>query len=76
VLQETFLSTARSRERGFARPEASEEEILHACRTARVDDSPSVSGAVRHRRRRARVKLSVGNGSVSIARAILSDPGS
>ena len=39
VLQETFLFDGTIRENvSFARPEASEEEILAACRIARVDE--------------------------------------
>src|ERR1700730_6309449 len=77
VLQETFLFDGTIRENvAFARPEASEEEIMAACRIARVDEfaesfekkNDTVVGE-------RGVKLSGGQKQrVSIARAILADP--
>src|ERR1700686_4368228 len=77
VLQETFLFDGTIRENvAFARPEASEAEILAACRIARVDEFAEAdrkkydtSGG------EPGVKLSGGQKQrVSIARAILADP--
>jgi ABC-type multidrug transport system fused ATPase/permease subunit len=77
VLQETFLFDGTIRENvAFARPEAREEEILAACRTARVDEfaegfEKTYDTVVGERG----VKLSGGQKQrVSIARAILADP--
>src|SRR6202140_2640024 len=77
VLQETFLFDGTIRENvAFARPEASEAEILAACRIARVDEFAKAfenkyDTIVGERG----VKLSGGQKQrVSIARAILADP--
>ena len=77
VLQETFLFDGTIRENvAFSRPDASEEEILAACHTARVDDfaegfEKGYDTVVGERG----VKLSGGQRQrVSIARAILADP--
>jgi subfamily B ATP-binding cassette protein MsbA len=77
VLQETFLFDGSIRENvAFARPEASEEEVLAACRIARVDEfaetfEKQYDTIVGERG----VKLSGGQKQrVSIARAILADP--
>jgi ABC-type multidrug transport system fused ATPase/permease subunit len=77
VLQETFLFDGSIRENvAFARPTATEEEILAACRTARVDEfaenfEEKYETVVGERG----VKLSGGQKQrVSIARAILADP--
>jgi ABC-type multidrug transport system fused ATPase/permease subunit len=77
VLQETFLFDGPIRENvAFARPEASEAEILAACRIARVDEFAEAfenkyDTIVGERG----VKLSGGQKQrVSIARAILADP--
>ena len=77
VLQETFLFDGSIRENvGFSRPDATEEEILAACRIARVDEfaegfENKYDTVVGERG----VKLSGGQRQrVSIARAILADP--
>src|SRR4029077_4778140 len=77
VLQDTFLFDGSIRENvSYARPEASEEEILAACRIARVDEfaenfEKKYDTIVGERG----VKLSGGQKQrVSIARAILADP--
>jgi ABC-type multidrug transport system fused ATPase/permease subunit len=77
VLQETFLFDGSIRENvAYARPSASEEEILAACRLARVDEfaetfEKKYDTVVGERG----VKLSGGQKQrVSIARAILADP--
>ena len=77
VLQETFLFDGTIRENvAFARPDASEQEIMAACRTARVDEfaesfEKKYDTVVGERG----VKLSGGQKQrVSIARAILADP--
>jgi ABC-type multidrug transport system fused ATPase/permease subunit len=77
VLQETFLFDGTIRENvAFARPEATEEEILAACHIARVDEfaegfEKKYDTLVGERG----VKLSGGQKQrVSIARAILADP--
>ena len=77
VLQDTFLFDGSIRENvGFARPEASEQEILAACHIARVDEFAEsfelkYDTIVGERG----VKLSGGQKQrVSIARAILADP--
>jgi subfamily B ATP-binding cassette protein MsbA len=77
VLQETFLFDGTIRENvAFSRPESSEEEIMAACRIARVDEfaddfEKKYDTIVGERG----VKLSGGQRQrVSIARAILADP--
>src|SRR5499433_2881239 len=77
VLQDSFLFDGTIRENvAFARPEASEAEILEACRIARVDEfaegfEQNYDTVVGERG----VKLSGGQKQrVSIARAILADP--
>ncbi len=77
VLQETFLFDGTIRENvSFARPGADEEDILNACRIARVDEFAEhfidrYETIVGERG----VKLSGGQRQrVSIARAILADP--
>jgi subfamily B ATP-binding cassette protein MsbA len=77
VLQDTFLFDGTIRENvAFARPDASEEEIMSACRMARVDEfaerfTDKYDTVVGERG----VKLSGGQRQrVSIARAILADP--
>ncbi len=77
VLQETFLFDGTIRENvSFARPDATEEEILAACHIARVDEfaegfEHKYDTVVGERG----VKLSGGQKQrVSIARAILADP--
>ena len=77
VLQDTFLFDGTIRENvAFARPEATEEEILEACQIARVDEfaegfEKKYDTVVGERG----VKLSGGQKQrVSIARAILADP--
>jgi subfamily B ATP-binding cassette protein MsbA len=77
VLQDTFLFDGTIRENvAFARPDASEADILEACRIARVDEfaeafEKKYDTVVGERG----VKLSGGQKQrVSIARAILADP--
>jgi ABC-type multidrug transport system fused ATPase/permease subunit len=77
VLQDTFLFDGTIRENvAFARPDATEEEILAACKIARVDEfaenfENKYDTVVGERG----VKLSGGQKQrVSIARAILADP--
>jgi ABC-type multidrug transport system fused ATPase/permease subunit len=77
VLQESFLFDGTIRENvAFGRPSATEEEILAACRVARVDEfaetfEKKYDTVVGERG----VKLSGGQKQrVSIARAILADP--
>jgi ABC-type multidrug transport system fused ATPase/permease subunit len=77
VLQETFLFDGSIRENvAFARPQATDEEILAACHIARVDEfaegfEKNYDTIVGERG----VKLSGGQKQrVSIARAILADP--
>ena len=77
VLQETFLFDGTIRENvAFSRPEAAEEEIMRACRIARVDEfaesfHDKYDTVVGERG----VKLSGGQRQrISIARAILADP--
>ena len=77
VLQDTFLFDGSIRENvAFSRPDASEEQILAACRIARVDEFaesfPEKYETVVGERG---VKLSGGQKQrISIARAILADP--
>jgi ABC-type multidrug transport system fused ATPase/permease subunit len=77
VLQETFLFDGTIRENvAFARPDATDEEILAACHIARVDE---FAGSFENRYDTVvgerGVKLSGGQKQrVSIARAILADP--
>ena len=77
VLQETFLFDGTIRENvAFSRPDATEEEVLAACRIARVDEfaesfEKKYDTVVGERG----VKLSGGQRQrVSIARAILANP--
>ncbi len=77
VLQDTFLFDGTIRENvAFARPDSSEEEIMNACRIARVDEfaegfKEGYDTIVGERG----VKLSGGQRQrVSIARAILANP--
>ena len=77
VLQETFLFDGTIRENvAFARPDATEAQIMEACRIARVDEfaegfEKKYDTVVGERG----VKLSGGQRQrVSIARAILADP--
>jgi len=77
VLQDTFLFDGTVRENvAFSRPSASEEDVLAACRIARVDEFaetlPEKYNTIVGERG---VKLSGGQRQrVSIARAILADP--
>ncbi len=77
VLQESFLFDGTIRENvGFSRPDATEEQIMEACRIARVDEFavnfPQQYDTIVGERG---VKLSGGQRQrVSIARAILADP--
>jgi subfamily B ATP-binding cassette protein MsbA len=77
VLQESFLFDGTIRENvSFSRPDAAEEEILRACRIARVDEfaetfADKYETVVGERG----VKLSGGQRQrISIARAILAEP--
>ncbi|MFZ0734130.1 MAG: ABC transporter ATP-binding protein [Candidatus Sulfotelmatobacter sp.] len=77
VLQESFLFDGTIRENvAFSRPEASQEEIMRACRIARVDEfaelfAEKYDTVVGERG----VKLSGGQRQrISIARAILAEP--
>jgi subfamily B ATP-binding cassette protein MsbA len=77
VLQETFLFDGTIRENvRFGRPQASDEEVLAACRVARVDEyaerlEKGYDTVVGERG----VKLSMGQRQrVAIARALLADP--
>ncbi len=77
VLQESFLFDGTIRENvAFSRPDASEEEIMRACRIARVDEfaetfADRYDTVVGERG----VKLSGGQRQrISIARAILAEP--
>jgi subfamily B ATP-binding cassette protein MsbA len=77
VLQDTFLFDGTIRENvAFARPEAGEEEILNACRIARVDEfAENFENKYQTLVGERGVKLSGGQKQrVSIARAILADP--
>ena len=77
VLQESFLFDGTIRENvSFSRPDASEDDVLRACRIARVDEfaeqfADSYDTVVGERG----VKLSGGQRQrISIARAILAEP--
>jgi len=77
VLQETFLFDGTIRENvAFARPDASEEEIIAACHIARVDEfAESFEKRYNTVVGERGVRLSGGQKQrVSIARAILADP--
>jgi subfamily B ATP-binding cassette protein MsbA len=77
VLQESFLFDGTIRENvAFSRPGAGEEEILRACRIARVDEFAERFGKQYDTVIGERgVKLSGGQRQrVSIARAVLADP--
>ena len=77
VLQDSFLFDGTIRENvAFSRPLASEQQILEACRIARVDEFAESFAAGYHTIIGERgVKLSGGQRQrVSIARAILADP--
>jgi ABC-type multidrug transport system fused ATPase/permease subunit len=77
VLQDTFLFDGTIRENvAFARPDATEEEILAACRIARVDEfAENFENKYQTLVGERGVKLSGGQKQrVSIARAILADP--
>jgi len=77
VLQDTFLFDGTIRENvAFSRPDASEEQILAACRIARVDEfAESFPAKYETIVGERGVKLSGGQKQrISIARAILADP--
>jgi len=77
VLQESFLFDGTLRENvAFSRPEASEAEVLRACRIARVDEfAEAFPEGYGTRVGERGVRLSGGQRQrVSIARAILADP--
>src|SRR6267378_1084735 len=77
VLQESFLFDGTIRENvSFSRPEASEEELLRACRIARVDEfAESFADKYETIIGERGVKLSAGQRQrISIARAILAEP--
>ena len=77
VLQESFLFDGTIRENvAFSRPEATEEEILRACRIARVDEfAESFADKYETVVGERGVKLSGGQRQrISIARAILAEP--
>jgi ABC-type multidrug transport system fused ATPase/permease subunit len=77
VLQESFLFDGTIRENvSFSRPEASEEEIMRACRIARVDEfAESFADKYDTIVGERGVKLSGGQRQrISIARAILAEP--
>ena len=77
VLQDTFLFDGTIRENvAFARPGATEEQVLAACRIARVDEfAESFADGYDTVVGERGVKLSGGQRQrVSIARAILADP--
>jgi len=77
VLQESFLFDGTIRENvAFSRPDASEEEIMRACRIARVDEfAESFADKYETVVGERGVKLSGGQRQrISIARAILAEP--
>ena len=77
VLQETFLFDGSIRENvAFSRPDATEEQILTACRIARVDEfTENLENKYETIVGERGVKLSGGQKQrVSIARALLADP--
>jgi ABC-type multidrug transport system fused ATPase/permease subunit len=77
VLQETFLFDGSIRENvAFARPDATAEQVLAACRLARVDEfAEAFPDAYETIVGERGVKLSGGQRQrVSIARAVLADP--
>jgi ABC-type multidrug transport system fused ATPase/permease subunit len=77
VLQESFLFDGTIRENvAFSRPDASEQEILRACRIARVDEfAESFADKYETVVGERGVKLSGGQRQrISIARAILAEP--
>jgi ABC-type multidrug transport system fused ATPase/permease subunit len=77
VLQETFLFDGTIRENvAFSRPDATEEQILSACRIARVDEfAETLENKYDTIVGERGVKLSGGQKQrVSIARALLADP--
>ncbi|HVQ29268.1 MAG TPA: ATP-binding cassette domain-containing protein, partial [Vicinamibacteria bacterium] len=77
VLQDTFLFDGTIRENvAFSRPQATEEEVLYACRIARVDEfAESFPEGYETVVGERGVKLSGGQKQrVSIARAVLADP--
>jgi ABC-type multidrug transport system fused ATPase/permease subunit len=77
VLQESFLFDGTIRENvAFSRPDATEEEILRACRIARVDEfAESFADKYETVVGERGVKLSGGQRQrISIARAILAEP--
>jgi ABC-type multidrug transport system fused ATPase/permease subunit len=77
VLQETFLFDGTIRENvAFARPDASEEDVLAACVTARVDEfAKNLENKYETVVGERGVKLSGGQKQrVSIARALLANP--
>jgi subfamily B ATP-binding cassette protein MsbA len=77
VLQETFLFDGSIRENvAFSRPAATEEQVLAACRLARVDEfAESFPDGYETIVGERGVKLSGGQRQrVSIARAVLADP--
>jgi ABC-type multidrug transport system fused ATPase/permease subunit len=77
VLQESFLFDGTIRENvAFSRPDASEEEVMRACRIARVDEfAESFADKYETVVGERGVKLSGGQRQrISIARAILAEP--
>jgi len=77
VLQESFLFDGTIRENvSFSRPDASEEDIMRACRIARVDEfAESFADKYETVVGERGVKLSGGQRQrISIARAILAEP--
>ncbi|HEY6338710.1 MAG TPA: ABC transporter ATP-binding protein [Candidatus Sulfotelmatobacter sp.] len=77
VLQESFLFDGTIRENvAFSRPDASDAELMHACRIARVDEfAESFAGKYDTVVGERGVKLSGGQRQrISIARAILAEP--
>ena len=77
VLQESFLFDGTIRENvAFSRPDATEEEVLRACRIARVDEfAESFANKYDTVVGERGVKLSGGQRQrISIARAILAEP--